>query len=248
MADQTIKKLLFLQGAKATAVKWVYQKDKTTASEAAAEIELQLRRHCELASSDRIVLSDTEGCLLSLTAIVDSIRDGGDPCSEVDNGSLKLKMTVKKEKPARGKASNRGTTPASASVLDAVQDKLFKQAIADTDQYMARYMAKHVPLKAGVEVPEGAEPDPKKPADYDYYNYNMLQAPGMLVYITDNENLWTACLELCIKIIYLKFQVYGMTEHEVRKVLQKKIAQKSRGSCNYHIKHTYKQERSSGVH
>ena len=114
MADQTIKKLLFLQGAKATAVKWVYQRDTRTASEAAADIELQLRGHCELASSDRIVYADTEGCLLSLTAIVDSIRAGDDPCSEVDNGSLKLKMTVKKEKPARGNASNNGRSPVAS--------------------------------------------------------------------------------------------------------------------------------------
>ena len=29
------------------------------------------------------------------------------------------------------------------------------------------------------------------------------------------------CLDLCIKIIYLKFQVHGVTEQMVRKVLQK---------------------------
>ena len=77
------------------------------------------------------------------------------------------------------------------------------------------------PLKTGVEVPDGAEPDPEKPADYNYYDYYMLQAPGMLIYTTDEENVWTQCLDLCIKIIYLKFQVHGVTEQMVRKVLQK---------------------------
>ena len=72
MADQTIKKLLFLQGAKATAVKWVYQRDTRTASEAAADIELQLRGHCELASTPLYLR--TLSCRLKRFKRQDSVR------------------------------------------------------------------------------------------------------------------------------------------------------------------------------
>jgi hypothetical protein len=110
MADQVVNKIQFKHGSKSKDIKWVYQNETLSAEQAAQEIETQLRDLCDLASTDKVLVADTDGCSLTLVGVVNSMRNH-EPCSEIVEGALVLNMTVKKSKLARAAASNSGGPP-----------------------------------------------------------------------------------------------------------------------------------------